>query len=36
MLAEEGVTDFDSYAAAPGAEPPVDLFVDEINPPGFA
>ena len=36
VLAEEGVTDFDSYAAAPGAEPAVDLYVDEINPPGFA
>jgi citronellol/citronellal dehydrogenase len=35
VLVEEGVTDFASYAAAPGAEPAVDLFVDEINPPGI-
>jgi hypothetical protein len=28
------VTDFDRYAAAPGAEPQVDLYVDEVNPPG--
>ena len=34
VLAEEGVTDFEQYAAAPGAEPQVDLFVDEVNPPG--
>ena len=34
VLAEEGVTDFDRYAAAPGAEPQVDLYVDEVNPPG--
>ena len=35
VLAEEGVTDFEAYAAAPGAEPQVDLYVDEVNPPGF-
>jgi len=35
VLAEEGVTDFDRYAAAPGAEPQVDLYVDEVNPPGL-
>ena len=35
VLVEEGVTDFAPYAAAPGAEPAVDLFVDEINPPGI-
>ena len=35
VLLEEGVTDFDSYAAAPGAEPQVDLYVDEVDPPGL-
>ena len=33
VLLEEGVTDFDAYAAAPGAEPQVDLYVDEVDPP---
>jgi hypothetical protein len=28
VLAAEGVTDFDRYAYAPGAEPQADLFVD--------
>ena len=36
VLVEEGVTDFESYAAAPGAEPQVDLYVDEVNPPGIS
>ena len=35
VLAEEGATDFEKYAAAPGAEPAVDLYVEEINPPGL-
>jgi citronellol/citronellal dehydrogenase len=35
VLAEEGVTDFEAYSAAPGAEPQVDLYVDEVNPPGL-
>jgi citronellol/citronellal dehydrogenase len=35
VLVEEGATDFDAYAAAPGAVPAVDLYVDEINPPGI-
>jgi citronellol/citronellal dehydrogenase len=35
VLVEEGVTDFDAYAAAPGAEPQVDLYVEEVNPPGI-
>jgi citronellol/citronellal dehydrogenase len=35
VLAEEGVTDFSRYSAAPGAEPQVDLYVDEVNPPGI-
>ena len=35
VLAEEGVTDFEQYAAAPGGEPQVDLYVDEVNPPGL-
>ncbi|MDQ3102412.1 MAG: NAD(P)-dependent oxidoreductase [Actinomycetota bacterium] len=35
VLVEEGVTDFESYAAAPGAEPQVDLYVDEVDPPGI-
>jgi citronellol/citronellal dehydrogenase len=34
VLVEEGVTDFTGYAAAPGAEPLPDLYVDEIDPPG--
>jgi citronellol/citronellal dehydrogenase len=36
VLVEEGVTDFDRYAAAPGGEPQVDLYVDEVNPPGIS
>ncbi len=35
VLAEEGVTDFSIYSAVEGAEPQVDLYVDEINPPGL-
>ena len=35
VLVEEGVTDFEPYAAAPGAEPAVDLYVDEVDPPGI-
>jgi citronellol/citronellal dehydrogenase len=34
VLVEEGITDFTGYAAAPGAEPLPDLYVDEIDPPG--
>jgi citronellol/citronellal dehydrogenase len=30
VLAEEGVTDFDTYAYIPGATPQVDLFVDHV------
>lgn len=35
VLAEEGATDFDRYAAVEGANPAVDLYVEDINPPGF-
>jgi len=35
VLVAGGVTDLDRYAAAPGAEPAVDLYVDEVNPPGL-
>ncbi|MEO7198427.1 MAG: SDR family oxidoreductase, partial [Solirubrobacterales bacterium] len=35
VLLEAGVNDFDSYAAAPGAAPQVDLYVDEVDPPGL-
>ncbi|MCB0866635.1 MAG: NAD(P)-dependent oxidoreductase [Solirubrobacterales bacterium] len=35
VLAEEGVTDFSIYSAVEGAEPQVDLYVDEVNPPGI-
>lgn len=35
VLVEEGITDFTGYAAAPGAEPLPDLYVDEIDPPGL-
>jgi len=35
VLVEEGVADFEEYAAAPGAEPQVDLYVDEVDPPGL-
>ena len=35
VLAEEGVTDFSIYSAVAGAEPQVDLYVDEVNPPGI-
>ncbi len=35
VLLEEGVSDFDAYAAAPGAEPQVDLYVDEVDPPAM-
>jgi citronellol/citronellal dehydrogenase len=30
VLAEEGVTDLEQYACAPGAEPLPDLYVDHI------
>ena len=30
VLAAAGVTDFDSYAYVPGAEPQADMFVDHI------
>jgi citronellol/citronellal dehydrogenase len=30
VLAEDGVTDFDTYAYVPGATPEVDLFVDHV------
>ena len=30
------MTSFDDYAAAPGADPQVDLYVDEVNPPGIS
>ena len=36
VLVEEGVTDFEPYAYAPGAELAVDLFVDAANPPALA
>ena len=36
VLVEEGVTDLSGYSAAPGAEPQVDLYVDEVDPPGLA
>ncbi len=36
VLAEEGVTDLSVYSAVEGAEPQVDLYVDEVNPPGLA
>jgi citronellol/citronellal dehydrogenase len=35
VLAEEGVTDFSRYSAVDGADPQVDLYVDEVNPPGI-
>lgn len=35
VLAEEGVTDFSKYSAVPDAEPQVDLYVDEVDPPGI-
>jgi citronellol/citronellal dehydrogenase len=35
VLVEEGVTDFSVYSAVPDAEPQVDLYVDEVNPPGI-
>ncbi len=35
VLVEEGVTDFEQYAAAPGAKPQVDLYVEEVDPPGL-
>jgi citronellol/citronellal dehydrogenase len=36
VLVEEGATDFDRYAAVEGATPAVDLYVEEIDPPGFS
>ena len=35
VLVEEGVTDLSVYSAVEGAEPQVDLYVDEVNPPGI-
>ena len=35
VLVEEGITDFSVYSAVEGAEPQVDLYVDEVNPPGI-
>lgn len=35
VLAEQGVTNLSIYSAVAGAEPQVDLFVDEIDPPGL-
>ena len=35
VLVEEGVTDFSIYSAVEGADPQVDLYVDEVNPPGI-
>ncbi|MEZ5075535.1 MAG: NAD(P)-dependent oxidoreductase [Solirubrobacterales bacterium] len=35
VLAAAGVSDFERYAAAPGADPAVDLYVDEVDPPGI-
>ncbi|KAA0273466.1 MAG: NAD(P)-dependent oxidoreductase [Acidobacteria bacterium] len=35
VLVEEGATDLGRYLAVPGAEPAVDLYVDEVDPPGI-
>jgi citronellol/citronellal dehydrogenase len=35
VLVADGVTDLGRYAASPGAEPLVDLYVDEVDPPGI-
>jgi citronellol/citronellal dehydrogenase len=35
VLVEEGVTDFSRYSAVEGAVPQVDLYVDEVDPPGI-
>ncbi len=35
VLVEEGVTGLGPYAASPGASPAVDLYVDEVDPPGI-
>jgi citronellol/citronellal dehydrogenase len=35
VLVEEGVTDFERYAYVEGAELAVDLYVDDVNPPGI-
>jgi len=35
VLVEEGATDFDKYSAVAGATPAVDLYVEEVNPPGI-
>jgi citronellol/citronellal dehydrogenase len=34
VLVAEGETDLGRYAASPGAAPAVDLYVDEVDPPG--
>jgi len=36
VLVAAGVTDLAPYAAAPGGELAVDLFVDAVDPPGFS
>jgi len=35
VLVEEGATDLGEYLAVDGAEPMVDLYVDEVDPPGI-
>src|SRR3954452_12298174 len=35
VLVESGVTDLSAYAAGDGSDLGVDLFVDEVNPPGL-
>jgi citronellol/citronellal dehydrogenase len=35
VLVEEGARDLDRYLAVDGAEPAVDLYVDEVDPPGL-
>lgn len=35
VLYDEGVTDLSAYSFVDGAEPQVDLFVDDINPPAL-
>jgi citronellol/citronellal dehydrogenase len=35
VLVAEGVTDLDRYAYVAGSQPQVDLFVDDVDPPGL-
>jgi citronellol/citronellal dehydrogenase len=35
VLVGEGARDLDRYLAVDGAEPAVDLYVDEVDPPGL-